>query len=349
MIDNSQLNIESLVVHQIGCRAEGENIRYSKSLLNFHDDESVEDVLKQYFFKPFKTEAYFNFDHPEGLEKNVAYSLAQKVFDGSQSLYDVSIEVANLLYQHSNHPKIRGGEFYMGLFRNVVVDGEVVDALGIFKSENKETFLKVFLKDQNFELGTQEGINIKKLDKGCIIFNTEREAGYKVCSVDNLNKGNEARFWSEDFLGLKPREDNYYFTNNYLQMCKGFVGEVFNEENDVPRPDQIEFLNRSMDFFDKRDNFSEKEFEREVIRQPEVVDAFQDYKNFFELEKDVPLKEDFDISQSAVKGEKRNFKSVLKLDKNFHVYVHGKRQYIEKGFDNTKGLNFYKLYYEVEH
>lgn len=36
--------------------------------------------------------------------------------------------------------------FATGLFRNCVVDGELVDAIGIFKSENKETFLKVFFK-----------------------------------------------------------------------------------------------------------------------------------------------------------------------------------------------------------
>ena len=39
---------------------------------------------------------------------------------------------------------------------------------------------------------------------------------------------------------------------------------------------------------------------------------------------------------------------MLKLDKNFHVYVHGKRDYIEKGFDSQKGMNFYKLFYENE-
>jgi len=86
-----------------------------------------------------------------------------------------------------------------------------------------------------------------------------------------------------------------------------------------------------------------------VIRQPEVIDAFQDYKGFFESEKNMPLQDSFDISKDAVKGEKKNFKSILKLDKNFHVYVHGKRQYLEKGFDSQRGLNFYKLYYEVEH
>jgi len=349
MIDFTQTTIENLVVHHMGCRAEGEEARYSKDILRLQDEEEIVDVLKQYFFKPFKTEAYYNFHHEEGLVQNLVYNLTADVFDNAASFYDTSIKIANHLYEQSNHPKIRGGEFYMVLFRNCVVDGEIADAIGIFKSENKDTFLKVYLRDQNFELGAQEGINIKKLDKGCLIFNTEREIGFKICSVDNINKGHEAQFWQSDFLGLKPREDNYYFTNNYLQMCKGFVGEVFNDENEVPKPDQIDLLNRSIDFFNKNAAFNEKEFEKEVIRQPEVIDAFQDYKGFFESEKNMPLHDSFDISKDAVKGEKKNFKSVLKLDKNFHVYVHGKRQYLEKGFDSQRGLNFYKLYYEVEH
>jgi len=348
MIDFTQTTIQNIVVHHIGCRAEAEETRYSKGELQLHDDEMVIDVLKQYFFKPFKTEAYFNFYNEVSIEQNHVYGWVDSIFANNATFYDKSIIIANHLYEQSNHPKIKGGEFYMVLFNDCVVDGEIVDALGIFKSENKDTFLKVMLRDNNFELGAQEGINIKKLDKGCLIFNTEKDLGYKICSIDNINKGNEAHFWIDDFLGLKPREDNYYFTNNYLQMCKGFVGEVFNEENDVERPDQVDMLNRSMEYFNKHAAFDEKEFEKEVIRQPEVVDAFQDYKNFFESEKNMPLQDSFDISKDAVKSEKKHFKSVLKLDKNFHVYVHGKRQHMEKGFDSQRGLKFYKLYFEYE-
>jgi hypothetical protein len=237
----------------------------------------------------------------------------------------------------------------MAYFSNCVVDGEVTDAIGIFKSENKETFLKVYLKDQTFELGAQEGINVRKLDKGCIIFNTEKEAGYKISMVDNINKGQEAHFWKDDFLGLQPREDNYYFTQNYLSLCKDFVVDVFNDENDVPKPDQIDMLNRSIDFFDKKNDFKRDEFEQQVMRQPEIIEAFNDYRSTFEEEKALPLNDSFDISRSAVKSEKKHFKSVLKLDKNFHVYVHGRRENLEKGFDPTKGMNYYKLFFEVEH
>ncbi len=348
MIDFSQATIDNMVVHQIGARAEAEPMKFSKNTMNLQGDEIVTDVLLNYFFKPFKEDSYYNFFHAEDIEKNIVYVNVNNLFSGEGDFYQSSIQIAEWLYENSNHPKIRGGEFYMAMFNNVVVDGELVNALGIFKSENKETFLKVYLKEQNFELGTQEGINIKKLDKGCLIFNTEKEEGYKICSVDNINKGNEARFWVDDFLGLQPREDNYYFTRNYMEMCKGFVDNVYNRENEVPRADQIDMLNKSMDFFNNKDNFNEANFEHEVMGQPEIIDAFKDYKENYQQENSIPLKEEFDISKSAVKGQKGTFKSILKLDKNFHVYIHGRKDYVERGYDQQRGLNYYTLYYEVE-
>ncbi len=348
MIDFSQATIEKMVVHHVGCRAEAEPMRFSKDEMQLEGDEMVTDILLNYFFKPFKEDAYYNFYHPEEIKNNIVYSTMELLFEDSSNFYNSSIKIAEWLYENSNHPKIRGGEFYMALFNNVVVDGELVSAVGIFKSENKETFLKVYLKDQNFELGAQEGINIKKLDKGCLIFNTEQEQGYKVCSIDNINKGNEARFWVDDFLGLQPREDNYYFTRNYMEMCKGFVNDVYNKENEVARADQIDMLNRSMDFFNNKDSFNEANFEHEVIEQPEVIEAFKDYKENYQQESSLPLKEEFDISKSAVKGQKSTFKSILKLDKNFHVYIHGRRDYVERGYDQQRGLNYYTLYYEIE-
>ncbi len=42
------------------------------------------------------------------------------------------------------------------------------------------------------------------------------------------------------------------------------------------------------------------------------------------------------------------FKSVLKLDKNFHIYIHGDKELIEKGYDDAVGKKFYKIYYDEE-
>lgn len=48
----------------------------------------------------------------------------------------------------------------------------------------------------------------------------------------------------------------------------------------------------------------------------------------------------------AVKKAQKHFKSIIKLDKNFHIYVHGDRNKLEQGTDE-KG-NFYKVYFEKE-
>ena len=49
----------------------------------------------------------------------------------------------------------------------------------------------------------------------------------------------------------------------------------------------------------------------------------------------------------AVKKQARVFKSVLKLDKNFHIYIHGNRDLIEQGTDE-RGRKYYNIYYEEE-
>jgi len=56
--------------------------------------------------------------------------------------------------------------------------------------------LKVYPSGDGFEIESEKGININKLDKGCLIFNTERESGYVVAIVDNTNKGTEAQYWT---------------------------------------------------------------------------------------------------------------------------------------------------------
>jgi len=43
------------------------------------------------------------------------------------------------------------------------------------------------------------------------------------------------------------------------------------------------------------------------------------------------LEDNFEISSEAVKKKARAFKKILKLDKNFHIHIHGDLHKIEKG------------------
>ena len=257
------------------------------------------------------------------------------------------MNLAKHLYEKSTHPKIKGGEFYTVYFKDCILDGETVDAIGLFKSENKDTFLKVFPTNEGFGIESEKGININKLDKGCLIFNTEKENGYVVAVVDNTNKGAEAQYWIDDFLHVRQRKDEYYNTQNVLTMTKNFVTHELPQHFEVTKADQVDLLNKSVKFFKENENFDMLEFSNEVMANPDVIATFNQFKTSFQQERDLDLAENFSISESAVKKQARVFKSVIKLDKNFHIYIHGHRELIEQGTDE-QGRKFYKIYYQEE-
>jgi len=346
MLDFSNAEFGQIAIHKVGNRSRNEILKLATSTVNL--DEEVMSLLAAYFLKPFKIPQFYQFDHIENYQDNRVFALVSELFEDSSMFFETSKKLASYLYEVAEHPNIKGGEFYVVHFKECIVDEEVVEAIGIFKSETKETFIKVYESSENLEVEQQEGININKLDKGCIIYNTEKEFGYKVSIVDKTNKNNEAVYWVDDFLKVKQREDSFYQTANYLNICKGFVEDVFNEDNNVEKTDQFEVLGRSIEYFKDKEEFNSDEFEQAVLEQPEIIDAFKGYKQEFADKYNVDVADDFSVSVDAVKKSKKDFKSILKLDKNFHVYIHGRRDFIEKGYDDMRKLNFYKLYFDAE-
>lgn len=347
MPDLSIVQIQNIAVHFVGNKSHEEVLKLSDKPMPV-GDERIMALLHKYFTTPFKSEELFNLYHESDISLNAVYSCVSAIFDNPGSLLEQSQHLANHLYDSSVHPKIKGGEFYVAYLTNCIVENEKVDAIGLFKSESKETFLKVQSSERGFDVKSEEGININKLDKGCIIYNLEKENGYLVSVVDNVNKSAEALFWKDDFLKVLQRKDNYQFTQNYLSVCKSFVTEKLPEAFEVSRADQAEFLNKSVQYFKKNDEFNVTDFSKEVFSQPEVIEAFNNYKEDYKAENEIALEESFDISEQAVKKQSRDFKSVIKLDKNFHIYIHGNRQNIVKGYDEATGRNFYQIFYNEE-
>lgn len=346
MIHSEETSIQALALHKVGNKSSGEGLHLSKEVLQ--TDDTIRKLLLHYFITPFKEQEYFRFFHDSGLHMNEVYSFVSSIFEDIDSFFDQSVDLAKYLYEKSIHPKIKAGEFYVVLFRKLVLDGEEVDALGLFKSESKETYLKVYATGGGYEIQSEDGININKLDKGCLIFNSSADDGYIVVAVDNLNRNTDARYWFDDFLQIRQREDDYFHTENAISMCKSFVTKQLPQEFNLDRADQAEMLNDSASYFKENENFDLDDFAQQVIRQPEVIDSFKQYKSDFEENNDLTLANSFDISVPAVKKKSRFFKSVIKLDKNFHIYIHGKREFVKKGVDPETGMNYYKLMFEKE-
>lgn len=350
MISFFEASLAELSIHRIGNKSEDEFYVLSEQSLVI-EDEQLKNLLLQYFLGPYgKVNEIYRFFHPnEDLNLNEVYHFAASIFEKGESFHDNSQQLAKYLYEISNHPKIKSGELYVAYFENVQIEGELHDAIGIFKSENKETYLKVYPENSGFNVSyEQEAINISKLDKGCLIINTEKEQGYKIAVIDQTNRSAEAVYWKDEFLKLKIRNDNYHQTSNVLGVYKNFVTQKLDEDFEVSKADKIDLLNRSIKYFKEKDSFDLNEFSSEVIANEQGIESFKNYKKSYEEEFDTAIPDSFDISDAAVKKQARDYKSVLKLDKNFHIYIHGNKELIEKGFDDDKSMNYYKVYFREE-
>ncbi|RYF96679.1 MAG: nucleoid-associated protein, partial [Chitinophagaceae bacterium] len=141
---------------------------------------------------------------------------------------------------------------------------------------------------------------------------------------------------------------SYHQTDKYLNLCKQFITNEYPEKFEVTKSDQVDMLGRSMEYFKSKEQFSLEEFTNEVIHHDEVKDSFMNYKRNFEASRNFEMNDEFDIHTTAVKKQQTAFKTVLKLDKNFHIYIHGRRDLMERGYDEMSQKKYYKIYFEEE-
>lgn len=337
-------DIYKIILHYVGNKSNGDGLTIAEDLMEV-SDLTKENILSL-VNNSFVSEEYFELFYSPKLELNPIYVFVRSIFNDIDSFVNQSQNFARHLYDQSTHPKIKGGEFYTVYFKDCIVDGDTVDAIGLFKSENKDTFLKVLREGGNFNLESEQGINIKKLDKGCLIFNKERENGYIVAVVDNTNKGIEAQYWIDDFLHVRQRKDEYANTQNVMAMAKNFVTKELPKEFEVSKADQIDLLNKSLRFFKEKDTFDLDDFAHEVIEQPAVIESFRNYKKNYESENDVTIDDSFSISNNAFKKQQRSYKRVIRLDRKIQIIIDGNRDHVEQGEDERG--KYYKVYYREE-
>ena len=347
MVDYTESALLNMAIHFIGNRSSGGELFLSDKKLDLESPE-LQDELKEYLIAPYKDVPAQQFTHLSDLELNPMYNYATRIFE-EPSTFDAQCKnVAAHLFNCSAHPGIKEGELLIGLVDNLYYNDEAVMGLAIIKSESKDTFFKTPKNSDGFSIGVDQGIRKDKIDKACLILNTHIENGLIVMVIDRTNSKDEALFWRNTFLDVKPVSDSYNKTEKFMTLTKNFIKDKLPEQFEVSRTDQIDLLNKSVAFFKSNEEFEYKSFMREVIQEPGMIQSFGRYKEEFAQANPLALEDEFSISNSAVKRQSRIFKSVLKLDKNFHVYIHGDSQMIEKGYDDEKRMNYYKLFYKDE-
>ena len=349
MINLYNAQIESLSIHRVGNKSRNENIFLSAQAFDLNDE--ITPLIKEYFLKPFreKEENYFRFHHEVDLEFNPLYEMANAIFDNPQEVHVQSKKITSLLFEQSTHPHIKGGEVYIVYFENMLLDNEKTSAIGIFKSELKHDFLQFQEKGTVLEMIIQQGINLSKLDKGAIIFNRNREEGYKILSVDSNRY--DTKYWLENFLGVDVLADENYNTKKYLKFCQNFAKDVVLPAED--KKEEVMFMNRSVDYFAKNDDFEETSFLNSVLDNPDLIPEFKNYKTEKAPKYKIEDLTSFPISNSAVTAARKSIKNTINLDTNIQIKMdfinpESAAKFVEKGWDEEKQMYYYLVYFNKE-
>ena len=165
MLYTEDTRIEALAVHVVGNKSKDEPLTVSPELSAQVADEGLMRTLTAYFLGGFKSEECYNLHHETDLGCNEVWNFACRIFDDPEALLEHSVNLAKHLYESGMHPQIKGGEFYTAYFSDCNFGGERCDALGLFKSETRDTFLDVEQQAGGVHIAAREGIDIKRLDK----------------------------------------------------------------------------------------------------------------------------------------------------------------------------------------
>ncbi|MEM1338037.1 MAG: nucleoid-associated protein [Bacteroidota bacterium] len=349
MLNLYPAQLENVSLHRVGNKNKNEPLFLSASPYGVNDELTA--LLKEYFFRPFreKEENYFRLDHDVDLEFNEIYKTACAIFNDPDMLHKASKKIASHLYEQSNHPHIKNGEVYITLISDVMVDNQKTQALGIFKSELRHDYLEFETSGENLEIIIRQGVNVNKLDKGCLIFDLEKENGFKVLSVDSNRY--DTKYWLEHFLGVVPLTDENFYTKNYLKFCQGFAKDVVLPAED--KQQEVLFMNRAVNHFAKNDAFEESRFLNEVVDNPDLIPEFKHYKVEKGPKFSIEDVSNFDIANKAVSDARKKMKNVINLDTNVQIRMdfinpESAEKFVEKGWDEERQMYYYLVYFNKE-
>lgn len=330
-------NIKAAVVQRVGNKSNDDGVAFSDSLCQM---DGVEEHLLNLINASFKFDDWKQFYFIDDLELNPTYRFVSKIFDDEGCLVKQANNLARHLYEQSIHPNIKIGEFYVVLLENCVIDGVATNAIGLFKSEVMETVLTIKMEQNHLVLSPQMGMSLKKLEKGCIVFNVEKEQGYKVAVVDNSNTKTDARYWAENFLHVKDCNDDYHQTVRLMDMCAGFVHQL-KEQSEV---DSAIAAKRAVELLKSEDVLQVDELAEKICDTKEQKQAFETYKLAYE-EEHGDFANEVNVVVKAANKKPVTKMNVLKLGKEFEVRIINPNAEIVAGEDDIRGKNYYTLFY----
>ncbi|MBP1838108.1 nucleoid-associated protein [Formosa algae] len=348
MIKRNNATISKFIIHKVGNKFNDTKNAFSESEVQF--DEASYDLMLPFLLRPFGSVVQSHrFNHHANIKLNEINTYTEDIFGDESNFIDVSKNIVKHLYEQSNSVQIKTGDVIVAIFEGIEFNEIVTNAVGIFKIESKSNFFQTYLEGNSYDVAVQQGINTKKVDKGCLILNQTDAEGPIVLTVDNNNY--DAQYWINNFLNIKYANDFNSHTQNYIELCKEFSTEIL--KTSYGNQEQNIFLAKTVDYFKEHEFVNIENFKEEVFEDDKHKTLFDDYKKSFEGEQELLILNQFDVAEPVVKKQKAKIKTEIKLDTQIQIKLDidapdAASEYLERGFDEEKKMYYYKVFFNTE-
>ncbi|TWO31606.1 nucleoid-associated protein [Seonamhaeicola sediminis] len=348
MISKKNASISKFIIHKVGNKFNDTKNAFSEKIVDF--DEATYDLILSFLLRPFSSVVQsYRFNHHANINLNEINSYSSQIFDDDEAFVQVSKHIVTHLFEQSTSANIKTGDVLVVLFEGIAFNDITTNALGIFKIENKVNFFQTYLENNSYDVLVQKGINSKKVDKGCLILNQTDTEGNIIFSVDNNNY--DAQYWISQFLNIKYANDSNSHTQQYIELCKDFSSDILKTSYGIQK--QNTFLAKTIDFFKENEVVNIERFKDELFEEDKHKTEFEQYKKSFEAEHNLVIRNQFDVVERVLNKEKKKIKTDITLDTNIQIKLDidapdASAEYLERGYDETKKMHYYKVFFNAE-
>ncbi|WP_313893545.1 nucleoid-associated protein [Psychrobacillus sp.] len=333
MLEVSESKLAQYVVHYVGDTLVLGEESFSQP------EVMLEAAFTQLAFNKVDFEQQFEFFHETDIGLNEIYTYVNSIFDQESNFLDQSKHIAVHLQSVSQHPNIKSGELFIGLFHNCLWHTEKKKVLAVVKIDEKEMFLDVKNEQNKMIVNGIDGINVKKINNMAIIMDMGPDVAPAVFM--KTKKKEDVIYWQERFLKIKVADEHYHKTNLALTECKKYIIK----EESFTNTEKLGLLNKTLDFFKTEEKFQVDDYIETVfegsdpVQKDIIVNSVKPYETV--------------ISESAIAKAEKSYKRKIKLDSNIEIQVNVRDidqidQLIEVGYDEVTNRKFYKIYFQEE-
>ena len=300
----------------------------------------LEVAFTQLAFNKIDFEQQYEFFHETDIGLNEVYTYVNSIFDQEGSRFlEQSKHIATHLQSVSQHPNIKDGELFIGLFDNCLWGTEVKKVIAIVKIDEKEIFLDIKNEQNKMSVTGIDGINVKKINNMAVIVDMGPDLEPAVFM--KTKKKEDVVYWQERFLKVKIADEQFHKTNLALTECK----KVIIKDESFSNTEKLGLLNKTLDYFKTEEEFQVDDYIETIFESTEpaqkelIVNSVKPYETI--------------ISESAIAKAEKNYKRKIKLDSNIEIQVNVRDveeidKLIEVGFDEETNRKFYKIYFQGE-